>query len=227
MKAMILAAGRGERMRPLTDRVPKPLLRVGGRCLIEYHIASLVRAGIHEVVINLGHLGEKIEDFLQDGRRYGIAIRYSREEERVLDTGGGILHALPLLGPEPFVVINGDIFTDFPFERLSMRPDGLAHLVLVANPSHHPRGDFALVGGQVREGGAPQLTFSGVGVYRPELFADRSAGVFPLAPLLRHAIAKKQVSGERYEGVWRDIGTPQRLAELESCLEGRSRGDSE
>jgi MurNAc alpha-1-phosphate uridylyltransferase len=227
MKAMILAAGRGERMRPLTDRVPKPLLRVGGQCLIEYHIRALVRAGIHEVVINLGHLGEKIEDFLQDGGRYGITIRYSREEERILDTGGGILHALPLLGPEPFLVINGDIFTDLPFERLPIRPDGLAHLILVANPSHHPRGDFALVGGQVREWGAPQLTFSGVGVYRPELFADHSAGVFPLAPLLRHAMAKKQVSGERYEGVWRDIGTPPRLAELESYLEGHSQRESE
>ncbi len=222
MKAMILAAGRGERMRPLTDTTPKPLLRVGGHCLIEYHLRALGNAGVREVVVNLGHLGEQIEALLGDGGRYGLAIRYSREGERVLDTGGGIRHALPWLGPEPFLVVNGDIFSDYPFERLPAQPAGLAHLVLVANPPHHPRGDFALVGGKVHSEGGSCLTFSGIGVYRPEFFADCVGGAFPLAPLLRRAMAAGQVSGERYAGVWCDVGTPQRLQELAARLEGRS-----
>ena len=141
MKAMILAAGRGERMRPLTDATPKPLLRVGGQCLIEYHLKALQRAGIREAVINLGHLGEQIQALLGDGQRYGLDIRYSHEEDHILDTGGGIHHALPMMGEEPFLVINGDIFTDFPFESLRGRAVALAHVVLVANPVHHPQGD--------------------------------------------------------------------------------------
>lgn len=220
MKAMILAAGRGERMRPLTDTTPKPLLRVGENCLIEYHLQALARGGIREVVINLGHLGEQIADFLGDGGRYGLAIHYAREGERVLDTGGGIHHALPALGPEPFLVVNGDIFCDYPFERLPVQPAGLAHLVLVANPPHHRQGDFVLEGDQVRDEGMPRLTFSGIGVYRPALFADCVKGAFPLAPLLRRAMAAGQVSGEQYGGEWCDVGTPQRLQALAARLGG-------
>lgn len=226
MKAMILAAGRGERMRPLTDATPKPLLRVGEHCLIEYHLRALGRVGIQEVVVNLGHLGEKIEALLEDGRRYGLSIRYSHEGEHVLDSGGGIHHALPLLGSEPFLVVNGDVFTDYPFERLPSQPAGLAHVVLVTNPFHHPQGDFALEGGLVHAEGVSRFTFSGIGVYRPELFSNCAAGAFPLAPLLRRAMAAGQVSGERYEGIWCDVGTPQRLIDLTSWLEGRSGGDT-
>jgi MurNAc alpha-1-phosphate uridylyltransferase len=218
MKAMILAAGRGERMRPLTDTTPKPLLRVGQHCLIEYHLNALARAAIQEVVINLGHLGEQIEAFVGDGSRYGLTVHYSREGEHILDTGGGIYRALRWLGSEPFLVINGDIFTDYPFERLPTQPAGLAHVVLVANPDHHPQGDFVLVDGCVYAEGAARSTFSGIGVYRSELFADCTAGAFPLAPLLRHAMAAGQVSGELYQGVWRDVGTPQRLMALTKYL---------
>jgi MurNAc alpha-1-phosphate uridylyltransferase len=223
MKAMILAAGRGERMRPLTDTTPKPLLRIAGQCLIEYHLKALAAAGIHDVVINLGHLGEQIEALLGDGRRYGLALRYSQEGDHILDTGGGIHHALPLMGAEPFLVINGDIFTDFPFDRLPAQPGRLAHLVLVANPAHHPQGDFSLVDGQVHAAGAPCFTFSGIGVYRPELFAGCDAGVFPLAPVLRRAMAAGRVSGEYYEGMWCDVGTPERLAELAARVANSAR----
>lgn len=221
MKAMILAAGRGERMRPLTDTTPKPLLRAGGRCLIEHHLDKLARAGIREVVINLGHLGAQIAACLGDGAAYGLSIRYSEEGESLLDTGGGIQRALPLLGAEPFLVVNGDIYSDIAFENLSCRPAGLAHLVLVPNPVHHPSGDFALVGDRVLAEGAPRLTFSGVGIYRPEFFAGCTAGAFPLAPLLRRAMAAGQVSGERYDGLWCDVGTPERLTALAARLRDR------
>ena len=214
MKAMILAAGRGERMRPLTDTTPKPLLRIGGRCLIEYHLSALGQAGIREVVINLGHLGDQIEAMLGDGQRYGMSIRYSYEDDHILDTGGGIHHALPLMGDDPFLVVNGDIFTDLPFACLPTRPDTLAHVVLVANPPHHPQGDFALADGQVHSEGTPRFTFSGIGVYRPQLFAGCAAGSFPLAPVLRRAMTSGQVSGELYGGLWYDVGTPERLSEL-------------
>jgi MurNAc alpha-1-phosphate uridylyltransferase len=224
MKAMILAAGRGERMRPLTDTVPKPLLRVSGQCLIEYHLRALARSRIREVVINLGHLGEQIEALLGTGEHYGLDIKYSREGDHVLDTGGGIYHALPLVGPDPFLVINADIFTDFPFDSLRGRPDALAHLVLVANPAHHSRGDFRLAEGQVQLEGPPRFTFSGIGVYRPELFADCVAGVFPLVTVLHRAIDVGKVSGELYEGVWCDVGTPERLGELTSRLGRHSPG---
>jgi len=224
MKAMILAAGRGERMRPLTDVTPKPLLRVGGQCLIEYHLKALQRAGIREAVINLGHLGGQIQTLLGDGGRYGLSIRYSHEGDHILDTGGGIHHALPMMGEEPFLVINGDIFTDFPFESLRERAVALAHVVLVANPAHHPLGDFSLAGEQVQAEGEPRFTFSGIGVYRPELFAGCTAGVFPLAPLLRRAMAAGQVSGEFYAGMWCDVGTPARLSELAMRLGQSSPG---
>lgn len=220
MKAMILAAGRGERMRPLTDSMPKPLLRVGGRCLIEHHLDRLARAGIREVVINLGHLGQQIAARLGDGAAYGVTICYSDEGDRLLNTGGGIHRALPLLGTRPFLVVNGDIYSDFAYEGLAAHPAGLAHLVLVPNPGHHPDGDFALNGGRAASDGPARLTFSGIGVYRPELFDGCTAGAFPLAPLLRQAMAADQVSGERYDGLWCDIGTPERLAALAARLEG-------
>lgn len=219
MKAMILAAGRGERMRPLTDHTPKPLLRAGGRMLIEYHIEALVRAGVREIVINHAHLGANIEQALGGGRRYGVVIVYSAEGGQPLETGGGIYKALPLLGAAPFAVVNADIWTDYPFARLPHAPEGLAHLVLADNPPHHNSGDFVLRAGQVCEDDGPKLTFSGIGVYRPELFAGCKAGAFPLAPLLRTAMSAGAVSGEHYRGRWFDIGTPERLRELDRELQ--------
>lgn len=216
---MILAAGRGERMRPHTDTVPKPLLEAGGRCLIEYHIAALVAGGITELVINHAHLGQQIEARLGNGRRYGARISYSDEGGHRLETGGGILNALPLLGTAPFIVVNGDIWTDFPFSRLPAEPDGLAHLVLVPNPPHHPLGDFALDGQRVRNDGAALHTYSGIGVYRPELFVGQTPGSFPLAPLLRAAAGENKLSGELYCGSWMDIGTPETLALLRQRLD--------
>lgn len=218
MRAMILAAGRGERMRPLTDRTPKPLLPVGGRALIEYHIEALVQAGIRDLVINHAHLGRAIEDYLGDGARYGARIQYSPEPEGALETGGGIRNALHLLGPEPFVVVNGDVWTDYPFARLAAAPEGQAHLILVDNPDHHGGGDFVLDGHRVRQTGGPRLTFSGIGVYRPALFDNTEPGRFALAPLLRAAMDRDQVTGEHYRGRWVDVGTPERLAALDVLL---------
>lgn len=212
---MILAAGRGERLRPLTDRTPKPLLTVAGRSLIEHLIDALARAGFREIVINHAHLGERIEAALGDGRRYGVAIAYSPEVE-ALETGGGIHRALPLLRPGPFLVVNGDLWTDYPFARLRRPLAAMAHLVLVPNPPHHPEGDFAFEAGRVRADDGPRLTFSGIGVYAPALFKDCGPGRFPLAPLLRAAMARGEVSGERYDGVWSDVGTRERLEALNS-----------
>ncbi len=220
MKAMILAAGRGERMRPLTDHVPKALLTASGKQLIVYHIENLVRAGVHEIIINHAHLGEQIEQALGDGGGYGVRIFYSPEGEQVLETGGGIFNALPLLGAEPFIVVNADVWTDYPFTQLPADPEGLAHLVLISNPPHHPHGDFALRSGYVLSEDNEKLTFSGIGVYRPELFAECQPGKFPLAPLLRAAMEKHQVTGEHYRGAWFDIGTPERLQQLDERLTG-------
>lgn len=217
MKAMILAAGRGERMRPFTDLTPKPLLSVGGKRLIEYHLQALARIGIDEVVINHAHLGQQIETTLGDGRRYGVDIIYSPEGEQGLETGGGIYQALPLLGPDPFIVVNGDIWTDYPFAALPAEPDGLAHLVLVDTPEFKSEGDFVLEQGRVSDAPGP-LTFTGIAVYRPALFAGCRPGVFPLAPLLRRHIAAGQVSGEHYHGRWVDVGTPERLQDLQQSL---------
>ncbi|HSO84306.1 N-acetylmuramate alpha-1-phosphate uridylyltransferase MurU [Thiocapsa sp.] len=227
MKAMILAAGRGNRMRPLTDRIPKPLLEAGGRPLIQYHLERLAAAGIHDIVINHAHLGEQIEAALGDGSRFGVHIRYS-PERTALETGGGIFKALPLLGPEPFLVINGDIWCDIDPIGLHLSGTDLAHLILVDNPPHHPSGDFTLRDGRVRaEGdhtgsdraeGQRRLTFSGVGVYSPSLFAGCRPGAFALAPLLRDAMAQGRVGGEHHRGHWLDIGTPERLAELDRLL---------
>lgn len=219
MKAMILAAGRGERMRPLTDETPKPLLPVGGRPLIEHHLLALAQAGIGEVVINHAHLGERIEAALGDGSSYGLSIQYS-PEGTALDTAGGIKHALPLLGDAPFIVVNGDVWTDYPFHRLPARPAGLAHLVLVDNPEANPEGDFVLEGTHVRDGHGPRLTFSGIGVYHPALFDETPAGAFPLAPLLRRAMVAMAVTGEHYSGRWVDVGTPERLQALDAELSG-------
>ncbi len=219
MKAMILAAGRGERMRPLTDTLPKPLLEAGGRSLIEHHIHALAAAGFEQLLINHAYLGTLIESHLGDGARHGVRISYSREGESGLETGGGILRALSWLGPEPFLIVNADIWTDFPFAALPMEPQGLAHLVLVDNPAHHPQGDFALAGGQVANDGEHRLTYSGIAVLRPELFADQAPGRFPLAPLLRAAAADGRVSGEHHAGDWRDIGTPASLDALRRHLD--------
>ncbi len=223
MKAMILAAGKGERMRPLTLHTPKPLIRVGGVPLIEFHLRALAAAGFKEVVINHAWLGQQIEDYLGDGQRYGLSLSYSAEGEP-LETGGGIYRALPLLGDEPFLVVNGDIWTDCDFASLHRPIAGLAHLVLAANPAHHPAGDFCLDDGQVRdaEAGVETLTYSGIAVLHPRLFTGCSAGAFKLAPLLRQAMAVGQVSGERLQGHWVDVGTVERLAEVESLLKARS-----
>ena len=225
VKAMILAAGRGERMRPLTDQTPKPLLPVAGRPLIVHHLEALRAAEIVEVVINTGHLGDQLPAALGDGQRWGMHIAWSPEPPDALETGGGIFQALPLLGQEPFIVVNGDIWTDFPLTRWTQPPltlSGLAHLALVGNPPHHAEGDFALLGdGRVAESGGPRWTFSGISVLRPELFAGCAPGRFPLGPLLRRTMAAGKVSGEFYSGEWRDIGTPQRLAELDAALSNR------
>jgi len=218
MKAMILAAGKGERLRPLTLHTPKPLVRAGGVPLIEYHLRALKAAGFTDVVINHAWLGQQIEDYLGDGQRLGLNIAYSPEGEP-LETGGGIFRALPLLGEEPFLVVNGDIWTDCDFAPLKAPIKGLAHLVLVDNPLHHPTGDFALVGGEVRDDASlSRLTYSGIAVLHPQLFAGCSAGAFKLAPLLREAMGKGQVTGEHFTGRWVDVGTHERLAEVEQIL---------
>lgn len=219
MRAMILAAGRGERMRPLTDTTPKPLLKINGRCLIEYHIDHLAIAGFTDIVINHAHLGEQIEQRLGNGHRYGVRLHYSPEGMPALETGGGIFKALPLLGPKPFLVVNGDIWCDYPFASLRHQPlEGLAHLILVNNPSHNPKGDFYLVNQKVYPEGLPRLTFSGIGLYHPNLFNNCTPGRFSLVPLLINAMQAGQVSGEHYQGQWNDIGTPERLQQLEQTL---------
>lgn len=223
MKAMILAAGRGERLRPLTDTTPKPLLEAGGRSLIDYQVAALVANGLPDIVINHAHLGAQIEAHLGDGHRHGARIHYSAEGETGLETGGGIFRALPLLGAAPFVIVNGDVFTDFAFARLPAEPAGLAHLVLVPNPVHNPDGDFTLTDQRIGNGSGTRLTYSGIAVLRPDLFNGCDDGIFRLAPLLRAAADRGEVSGERHDGVWMDIGTPLSLARLRERLQ---RGDS-
>jgi MurNAc alpha-1-phosphate uridylyltransferase len=222
MHAMILAAGRGERMRPLTDRVPKCLLPVGGKPLIEWHLQKLAAAGFTEVVINHAWLGEQIEAQLGNGARFGLHIRYSAEEE-ALETAGGIAKALPLLGEAAFLVVNGDVYCQFDFASLSSAAANvrggaiLAHLVLVDNPVHHPRGDFVLDAGRVRAEGPSKLTFSGIGVYSPALFTRIASGArAQRAPLLREAMASDRVAGQRYVGWWVDVGTPERLTQLDA-----------
>jgi len=241
-RALILAAGRGERMRPLTQATPKPLLWVGGKPLIEWHLDALARAGIVEVVVNVSHLREQFAPALGDGTRFGLSIRYSDEGPEPLETGGGMLHARPLLGEAPFVLVNGDVWIDLDITALPPDPPGLAHLVLVTNPPQHPAGDFWLApDGRVLDApasappvpGAERLTYAGVGVYRAALLDDWHAAIgdqpgatalpprFPLAPLLRTAMARGLVSGRRHDGAWHDVGTPERLAALDAALAAR------
>jgi MurNAc alpha-1-phosphate uridylyltransferase len=222
---MILAAGRGERMRPLTLDRPKPLLEVGGLPLVVHHLHALAMAGFRDVVVNVSWLGSQIKAALGDGSRYNVRLAYSDEGPEPLETGGGIFRALPLLGPTPFLVLNGDVWTDYPYAKLreSLRPADLAHLVLVGNPDHNSAGDFVLRASRIVEETGERLTFSGVGVYRPELFGGCQDGVFKLAPLLRTASRAGRVSGEIHDGEWLDIGTPERLAELDRRLRGLPR----
>lgn len=217
MRAMILAAGKGERMRPLTLHTPKPLIPVAGVPLIEYHLRALAQAGVTEVVINHAWLGDRIEAHLGDGARFGLQIVYSKESQP-LETGGGIYQALPLLGADPFILINGDVFTDYDFAVLQKPLQGLAHLVLINNPEHHLEGDFSLEEGRVLAPTTATLTYSGIAVLHPKLFAGCQAGAFKLAPLLRQAIAQGQVSGEQFNGCWIDVGTPERLAAAQAVL---------
>jgi MurNAc alpha-1-phosphate uridylyltransferase len=211
MRAMILAAGRGERLRPLTDERPKPLLEVGGRPLIEHHLENLSKAGFSDIVINQGHLGNLLRETVGEGERWRVRIHWSDEQPEALETGGGIVQALALLGPLPFLVINGDVWTDYPLARLRGLKCDWAHLVLIPNPHHHPRGDFSLQGARVVNQGSELHTFAGIGVYHPRLFARCSHGKFPLAPLLREAIDGHVVTGEVYRGAWADIGSVERL----------------
>ncbi len=218
MKAMILAAGRGDRMRPLTDTVPKPLLKAAGKPLIQYTIEKLVAAGFTELVINVAYLGEQIIQTLGDGSQFGASILYSREAE-ALETAGGIIQALPLLGCEPFLVVNSDVACDFPLETLKQSPKGLAHLVFMPNPEHHPNGDFSLdAQGVVHLDGENKFTFSGIGIYKPELFAGIPEGKLKLRPVLEKAITQGVISGENFSGFWMDIGTVERLRAFELSL---------
>jgi MurNAc alpha-1-phosphate uridylyltransferase len=219
---MLLAAGRGERMRPLTDAIPKPLLTIGGKPLIVHLVEALVAEGFRELVINHAWHGAMIEQRLGDGQEFGANIEYSAEGANALETGGGIRRALPLLGSDPFVAVNADIWTDFPFGSLPDALDSLAHVILVDNPAHHPDGDFVLAGTRVRNGEGRRLTFSGIGVYRPELFAELSDGCFPLAPILFDACDEGRLSGVHYTGEWWDVGTPERLASLDRRLRENS-----
>lgn len=224
---MILAAGRGERMRPLTNTLPKPLIGVAGKPLIEHVIARLVRAGVRELVINLGYRGAQIREHLADGAAFGAHITYSIEGDpplgTLLDTGGGVFRALALLGEEPFLLVNADVYAEFDFAPLvatarQLVENDLAHLVFVPNPAHRPQGDFTLRDGRVLLEGEPRVTFSGLSILRPELFCNAEDGRFPLAPLLRQAAACGQLGGELFDGLWSDVGTPQRLADLELTL---------
>lgn len=218
MKAMILAAGRGERMRPLTDHTPKPLLKVGGKALIVWHIERLAAAGFKDIVINHAHLGAQIEAALGDGSQWGVHIQYS-PEPIALETAGGIANAMTLLGDAPFLVVNGDVFTDIDFGALRLESPDVAHLVMVNNPPQHAAGDFALLNGKLHAEGSIKLTFSGIGIYQPSLFADVVRGeAAKLAPLLKAAMVQGLVSGSHHQGQWHDIGTPERLQALDSQL---------
>jgi MurNAc alpha-1-phosphate uridylyltransferase len=236
MKALVFAAGRGERMRPLSDTTPKPLLAAAGKRLIEWHLERLAAAGVRDVVVNIAHLAARFPEALGDGARYGLRIEYSREGDVPLETGGGMLHALPLLGKAPFIAVNGDIFTDFDFASLPREPRGLAELVLVDNPPQHPRGDFgidatgALLPHVDSPGAVRALTFAGIGIYRAEILRDWRAIIgdtlgaqaapprFSIVPLLRAAIARGDVGWRHHAGTWTDVGTPERLAGLNANL---------
>lgn len=219
MRAMILAAGRGERMRPLTDAMPKPLLSAGGKPLIQYHVESLAAAGVHDIVINLAWKGAMLREALGEGMRFGVRLHYTDEGDEALETGGGVLNALPLLGDEPFIVVSGDVWTAFPFASLRDRlaADDLAHLVLVPNPRFNARGDFSLHAGRVGNDGE-RLTYANIGLFRRPFFDGCSPGRFPIAPLMRKWAAEGRVSGELYQGPWQNVGTPAQLADLDRAL---------
>jgi N-acetyl-alpha-D-muramate 1-phosphate uridylyltransferase len=217
--ALILAAGRGERMRPLTDDTPKPLLIAGGRPLIVWHLEKLAAAGVGLVVINTSQLADQFEPLLGNGDRWGLRVVYSYEGPEPLETGGGMLRALPLLGPEPFIALSADINTDYDYARLPVEPNGLVHLVMVPNPDWYPGGDFSLEGNRLHEAGPGQrLTFGNIGVYRPGLVENQPPGCFKLGPLYRKAMAAGQASGELFEGRWTNVGTPAQLTALDSYL---------
>lgn len=217
MKAMILAAGFGNRLRPLTETTPKPLLEVGGKPLLQYHLERLAAAGITDIIINTSWLAELIEDYFGNGSDFGVNIQWSREV-RPLETGGGIAHALPLLGSEPFLLINGDVWTDFPLRSISLDKDMDANLVMVANPEHHPEGDFAVVNNIVSYDMGSKYTFSGISLFRPQLFAGYGEDCFPLRDVMRPAILSGRVTGAVYTGEWWDIGTVERLSRLNKKL---------
>ena len=217
--AMVLAAGRGVRMRPLTDRTPKPLLRVRGKPLIEHHVERLAQAGITRIVVNLAWLGSMIRDYLGDGSRYGVGITYSEEHPCALEPGGGIFRALPYLRPGAFLVVNSDVYTDFPFARAALARERDAHLVLVPNPPQHPGGDFGIDAGLALPSAAVQYTFAGIALYRAEFFANCADGAFPLKPLWLRSMAARRCSAELYRGEWTDVGTAERLQALNAPLE--------
>ena len=219
MKAMILAAGRGERMRPLSDSTPKPLMEVGGKKLIEYRLEALRAAQVYECVINLSYRAKQIRDFLGDGKRWGVSIQYSDEGDTPLESAGGIINALPLLGDNLFILINADIWTDYNISLLPNKLAGLAHLVMVNNPQHNPEGDFYLESGMLVSKAVQKFTYSGIGVFNPTLFKNRKPGRQALKPILLNAIEQKLASGEYYRGQWSDIGTPERLTEIQSITE--------
>lgn len=218
MRAMILAAGRGARMRTLTDNMPKPLLEVAGKPLIAYQLEALARASVDKVVINLGYQGQRLQDYLGDGCHFNINIQYSDEGESVLETGGGIVKALPDLGEQPFIVANADVYTNFDYRSLPTQIDSAAHLILVNNPPHHPQGDFALDKDRVRNQGQEKWTYSGIAVFHPRFFKNCQPGQYPLAPLLRQAAELNDVSGYHFKGFWCDVGTPERLAMLNQTI---------
>jgi MurNAc alpha-1-phosphate uridylyltransferase len=222
-RALILAAGRGERMRPLTDTTPKPLLAVGGKSLIVRHLERLARAGVREVVINTSHLAEQFPGALGDGSRWNLRIHYSYEGPEPLETGGGMRRALPLLGAAPFIAVSADIVSDFDYATLPEEPAGLAHLVMVPNPDFLPRGDFWLVGARLNEDGAGErLTFGNIGVYRPEIVAAETAARFKLLPMYQRAMRGRRLTGERYDGFWANLGTPAQLAEADGLFRRRA-----
>jgi len=219
MKVMILAAGRGERMGRLTKDCPKPLLKVAGRPLIEHHILVLKQQGFDDFVINIAYLGDQIKALLGSGERWGVRIEYSDEGSQALETGGGILNALPLLGEQPFLIVNADVWTDFPYASLKEKAAKDIHLVLVNNPVHHKKGDFGLLDGKAQLETNELYTYSGIGVFNAAMFTPQVEGAFPLAPLIRQLIAHDKVSAQLYQGEWVDVGTPERLANLELKLQ--------
>jgi N-acetyl-alpha-D-muramate 1-phosphate uridylyltransferase len=220
MKAMVLAAGRGERMRPLSDTTPKPLLVAGGTPLIGYLLASLARAGVRDVVVNLSWLAERMRATLRDGAEFGVRISYTEEGPVPLETGGGIVNALPFLGADPFIVVSGDIWTDFDFRSLRLATEADAQVVLVPNPPHHPRGDFGLEGDCVVARKEDRLTYANIGLYRREIFNGYTAERFPLVQVLERSIASGRLRGQVHHGEWLNIGTAQQLAALDAQLRG-------